>query len=580
MDKKFHGVFLALGASFLFGLPMLSYAQRDTAEAIVGIGEASSLMTKASLPGVLDEDAHRGVKFSDFSAIRAFYEARGNMPLWTDDSNHVTGLVALLKDSWTQGLNPADYHVEEIDQITSGMVTPAQRARLELLLTDAVLRYGRDMTGMRVDPASIDQKAEYWRHPMKADEILQTVSASSNPVQAVAGMGPQSKLYRAMRQELIHLASQQADPQSEAKITFGGTMFKPGQHHKDVPALRARMNVAYNPARGPENLYDDDLSAAVMAFQKSHNLEPDGVIGPKTLVLLNRTVKDRVRQIVANMERIRWMEPKQPQRYIIVNIPSQMLWAVEDGKVAEEMPVVVGMPTRPTKSFKTEIIGVRFNPNWTVPMSIKMADMLPKLQQDPYALSDRGIDIIQAHAGTIDPGTVDWQNISKSEMRQFRMVQSPGEHNALGQIRVLMPNDYDIYLHDTNHRDLFVKDERLLSSGCVRLSEPRKIARFVLAHKEGWNDDKMERLLEKGRTADIAIEQKIPVYIVYQTMWFDGNGQLVYGSDVYGQDKKLLDVLTARKAFDLDKGVQTAQAAAPDAGARMAGGSSLLASVQ
>lgn len=590
-NNKICSIFLAFGVGFVFGLPLLSYAPRSAADDFSGMLGAGHLLASTSLSGVMDEDAARaGVDFYDFETIRAFYESRDNKPLWTSDAAHVKDMVALLRDSWSHGLNPADYHLAEIERILSvPLASQASRARLELILSDAALRYGRAMTGMRIAPASIGQKAEYWRKPLTSEQVMDAVAEGKDPARALGDLAPRSKLYKSMRDELIRLVHERGDP-AHGPVEFGKGLFRPGQSHKAVPALRAALRVPHDES-APAQLYDDNLAAAVMTFQRRHNLQADGILGPKTLALLNRTPEDRIRQVIANMERIRWMEPKQPSRYIIVNIPSQMLWAVEDGKVAEEMPVVVGMPSRPTQVFSTEIVGVRFNPNWTVPLSIKMKDMLPKLQQDPYALSDKGIDIIQGagrNSMTIDPGTVDWNRISRSDMRQFRMVQAPGANNALGHFRVLMPNDYDIYLHDTNNHKVFAQEERLLSSGCVRMSDPEKIARFILTKKEGWNDEKMKTVLDRGRTADIGISERIPVYIVYQTMWFDGNGELVYGADVYGHDKKLVRALAARKAYgfpdiqvaarDTDEGHRVADATSS---AREQGdGAARLASVQ
>jgi murein L,D-transpeptidase YcbB/YkuD len=231
---------------------------------------------------------------------------------------------------------------------------------------------------------------------------------------------------------------------------------------------------------------------------------------------------------------------------VLVNIPSQTLWAVEDGQIAAKMAVVVGKPERPTKAFRAQITGIRFNPTWTVPPNIKTKDMLPLLQEDPHALSDRGIEFIEgdgAGARTIDPAGIDWKNISKGELARIRMVQSAGDHNALGRIRVLMPNEYDIYMHDTNHPEFFNMSQRTESSGCIRLSQPADMARFVLAQNKGWSDEKMNALIEAGKTVEVPAAERFPVFVLYQTVWPDGDGGLVYGADIYGEDRRLLKAL-------------------------------------
>ncbi len=530
----------------LLCLPVLSYADYH----------GDSGLSEKSLTDVLAVNLLEGVRVSDAPAIRAFYAARENHPFWLgyDSSQRkIKDTLSVLKDSWTHGLNPDTYHATEIESlIKAPHLSKKNRVRLELLLTDGAMHYGRDVTGMRVDPAAVRQKAEFWRQPMAGEKVMAAVSQAKNPAQALAGLAPHTKIYNALRSELLRLANERNDYERFLPIDFKLTMFRPGERHREVPALRGRMGLIYNPENGPENFYDDQLAAAVMKFQKQHGLDADGIIGSKTLALLNRTNRGQMEQIVANLERLRWMDQELPERYIVVNIPSQTLWAIEKDRIVHKMPVVVGMPVRQTRDFKTEITGIRFNPTWTVPTGIKQADMLPKLKENPLALVEKGIELFRGHgrnAPTIDPESVNWNNISRAELNHINMVQVPGDHNALGRVRVLMQNEFDIYLHDTNHPELFDKDDRTASSGCIRLSQPRKIASFVLSRNKGWTDAEMDYLIETGKTVEVPAEQKLPVYIVYQSIWMDDREQLVYGSDVYKRDRKLIEVLGAMNGF-------------------------------
>jgi murein L,D-transpeptidase YcbB/YkuD len=295
-------------------------------------------------------------------------------------------------------------------------------------------------------------------------------------------------------------------------------------------------------------------------------MNPDGIIGPKTLALLNQPPRARMEQIVANMERMRWMDQERPDRYVLVNIPQQMLWAVDKGRVAMQMAVVVGQVDRPTKAFKTQITGVRFNPHWTVPQSIKMKDFLPSLQEDRTVLARKGIDLYRIEDGQrvyIDPAGVDWSQVSASDMSRFHMVQASGDGNSLGLIRVLMPNDYDIYLHDTNHRDLFAKNERFFSSGCIRLSDPVSMARFVLADTKLWRDEDMQQVVARGTQKDVMIAHPLQIYITYLTVWPGQGGRLTFGNDIYGQDRQLIGAMDAAHAYwlPIPKAQKTAAAA-------------------
>lgn len=504
-----------------------------------------TLLTDAIAHGGID-----GAKFADGKSMGDFYTRRGNQRYWTDHAK-AQAVLAILDESWTQGLNPQKYHVQVLHTLIDDVGQfRAGQSKVDLLLTDAVIRYGRDVSGMRIDPSRIDQRAQYWRQAQKAEEILKSLEGTAEPERFIAGMAPRDALYTLLRKEMIRVSKEGAAYDSVLPMKFGRAYFRPHSRSKAVPALRMRLGVKHDVKNSKEDYYDDRLAAAVMAFQKQHNLKPDGIIGGKTLALLNQSRRERMQQLVANLERLRWLDQHIPSRYVLVNIPSQTLWAVEDGKVAFKMPVVVGKPDRPTHTFRADITGIRFNPTWTVPMGIKIKDMLPQLQEDPNALADKGIDIME-DGESIDPSSIDWENISRSELNHIRMVQSAGDHNALGRIRVLMPNEFDIYLHDTNHPEFFNLVERTASSGCIRLSQPEQMARFVLAHNKGWSDKKMNALIAKGTTSEVPVAEKLPVYIIYQTLWKSDDGSLIYGPDVYGEDKRLVNALSAINGYIL-----------------------------
>ena len=507
-------------------------------------------------------------KLSDSGAINAFYELRDHKPFWTGSRNNTEktrGVLTLLQDAWTHGLNPAEYHVDEISDLLSA--EDIDSTRLELLMTDAVARYGRDMTGMRVNAAAANEYAKFWRQPLAFADVLTRLSASENAKNTLEDLAPQNAFYDRLREELVRMNRERASYDDVLPIKLTGKTFYPGDHSAGVVSLRKRLGVEHDSDMGPENFYDDRTASALMKFQRENGLDADGVIGPKTLELLNRSNRDQMEQVIANLERLRWMDEQKPDRYIMVNIPSQRLWAVDNGNVVHEMDVIVGKPERQTKAFKAEVQGIRFNPKWNVPMGIKMKDFLPKLQQDSSYLAQKGIEIYEGSGSsrrTVDPASVDWSAMSRGEMSRLSMVQRQGANNALGRIRVLMPNDFDIYLHDTNTPEYFEKTQRTLSSGCVRLSHPEDIARFVLSRNEGWSDEKMEAMIERGATSEVAAAAPFPVYIVYQTMWLDGDGRLVYGADVYKQDRRLIKVLAQGNDFHIPESAGTRLAVASD----------------
>lgn len=512
----------------------------------------------ASMRGALDAGQIDALEFRDTAAMVSFYAERDGRTLWIDPrgNSHKKAAAVLhaLDSAWTHGLNPANYHAGEIAALLAAS-NPGEKAQLELLVSDAVIRYAHDMTGLRLPASAIRQDPQFWRKPMDAYQALKTISDSEDIQSSLDRFVPHDALYQRLRQELIALAESPDRAYEEyLPISFSGATLRPGDLHKGVINLRARMGLAHDPAYGAERKYDDNLAAAVMDFQHRNGLIADGVIGPKTLEVLNRTTREKMDQIVANMERLRWLDAEKPDRYILVNIPSATLWAVENGNVALEMPVIVGRPERATKSFVTQISGVRFNPKWTVPPTIKSQDFLPKLIEDPTYLQNKGIEVSQLIDGkryTLDSTAIDWSTVTKQDLKSLRMVQGAGDNNALGRVRVLMDNPYDIYLHDTNSPEYFKKTDRTLSSGCIRLSDPEAVANFILKGNAGWSGQRMDNIIASGRTSEISAAEKIPVYILYQTIWQGEGGELVYGPDVYKQDRRLIETMNSLKAYHI-----------------------------
>ena len=494
----------------------------------------SPSMAQPTISASLEE-----LKLHNPELLQTFYEERGMRTIWlrgaTDFQPRAKAALDLLQNSWTHGLNPENYHVPRLMEMAA-MKGGMDRKQFDLLLSDGVIRYARDLTGMRGKHNPNDRADKYWRQPMDAQQILEEVVESGDPVNKLKTLEPNGKLYQALREELVMLGGMLQNDKP-VKIPAG---FKPGQSHADIVTMREKIGSMASVTH-PE-IYDDELASEIMKLQRSYGQRADGILRAETLSAINRPVKDKMMQIIANMERLRWMEQGRPDRYILVNIPSASLWAVEDGEVKMEMPVIIGKTARPTYSFKTEITGVRFNPNWTVPPTIKNKDFLPMLQQDPEALNKRGIRITY-QGQLVDPTKVDWSTVTSKGLSQVKMIQNPGDDNPLGKVRVIMENPYNIYLHDTNHRELFDADERALSSGCIRVQQPEKLADFILKDNKEWSWNGMQKMIDSGRMRDVKSEHTTPVYITYQTIWLDSEGKLIYGRDVYGQDANLGEIL-------------------------------------
>lgn len=498
-----------------------------------------------------------GFKGDEIAALNSFYVLRGSQPYWIkgdSDYNKINLFLSTLDDAWTHGLNPERYHVGRIRTHLNEQ-SHISSARAELLLTAAFMRYARDLSGKRIDSSALRMRAEDWVRPLNAEEAVNLLTTNSGSFeQLLAGLFPQSKLYDAMRKALIALVNEHDFVEGDlAEPIRPGGLLKPGWSHKSVKTIKARLDVDYSM---DPYLYDAALEAAVTEFQKQNRLNADGVIGPSTLAALNTTREDKIHALIANMERLRWLPDDLGRRYVLVNIPSSRLWAIENGKVALDMKVIVGSPWRQTRSFVTEIKGVRLNPTWTIPPTIKRHDILPKVREDKTFLEERNIGIYKGYGRnrvSIDPGSIDWNALSWHEARGYQLVQAPGENNPLGRYRVLMPNPYSIYLHDTNHPELFDQTERALSSGCVRVSDPEKLSDFIMKGHRDWNRRRHHEILASLEKTDLELDHTIPVYLLYQTIWQDDQGGLIYGQDIYKRDRDLIEALAAIDGFKIPR---------------------------
>ncbi len=488
-------------------------------------------------------------RFRDATGMGEYYQAKDFAPLWLtrDGKPNADAKTAIgaLETSWTHGLNPLNYHVDTLrPALEEGRVM--NPADFELLLSDAVIRYGRALTGMRVTPASVGQTGQYWQPPMRGVDILNWMSKNAGSTQsALNKLAPQGSLYKKLREELVKTLAE-PDEKPRKPVRIDGNL-RPGSRHEAVAIVREYLGVQTIPSEGAD-YYDDALAKKVMVFQEEHGFAPDGIIGPSTQKILNLSRLAKINQLVANLERQRWMDRVKPAKYVMVNIPSATLWAVEKGDTTLQMRVIVGKENRPTNSFKTTISGVRFNPTWTVPPTIKKEDYLPKLAQDPEYLTKRGIEIRQ-DGKTIDPVTVDWANLPWEQASSLSMVQNPGVTNPLGRVRVLMANNYNIYLHDTNDRSVFARNSRTLSSGCIRVEKPEELANFIMKENEGWSTSVMQALFDAGKMRDIRAANPIPVYLVYNTIWETDAGKMIYGYDLYSLDDQLVNAIKGIDGF-------------------------------
>jgi L,D-transpeptidase YcbB len=293
--------------------------------------------------------------------------------------------------------------------------------------------------------------------------------------------------------------------------------------------------------------FDDTVAEAVKRFQVRHGLASTGTVTPRTLAAMNVPVQKRIHQLEASLERVQNMNFGFGQRYVVVNIPATFAEAVEDDKVVRRYRVIVGKTEKPSPTLTTEITAVVLNPTWTVPSSIAKTEISAHMRKDPSYLSRMHMDVLDAHNQPIDPGSVDW---SGAHTPNFTVRQANGAFNALGAVKIDMPNSYSVYMHDTNQRNLFNDDYRFDSHGCSRVDNVRDLATWLLSEEmPKWTRAAVDAAIATGAHQEVALPKKVPVAWIYLTAWMTKDQTVQFRNDIYAQDEQLLEATAEEAAF-------------------------------
>lgn len=478
-------------------------------------------------------------------ALIAYYADNAGELLWLGNER-APAFIETLRAAAEDGLDPASYPADQLGNLYDAIPATDDRGRaiIELHFSAAFLEYASDLKVGRFLPRKIDPNFFLQKKEINQLAALIGLETAASLEDFLIDWQPSTGDYAALRATL-------ADYRALARaggwptVPMGDTL-KPGMTDPRVPALRARLAVTDGASPdapvGAEDLYDDELVAIVQMFQARHGLEVDGLAGRATIVALNVPVEDRIEDIVVAMERWRWMPDDLGNKYVMVNIAGFELKRVENDQVQEKMAVVVGKPYHRTPVFSDKIKYLEFNPYWNVPSSIAIKEELPKLQKNPAARAAAGFEAVQGD--TVYPLTsINWNRYGPGNF-PFRLRQRPGPKNALGRVKYMFPNEYNIYLHDTPSRSLFSRAERAFSHGCIRLSRPLEFAPPVLADGgvPGWDLARVNQVVATGKRTVVNLEEPLPVHITYFTAWVD-RGVPNFRADVYEQDEKLIAAL-------------------------------------
>lgn len=502
---------------------------------------------------------------------RRFYSAAGFRAMWTTDDGQPTSdaaeAAALFAEAGLDGLSSADYATDQPQAIATALNvavhTPPVRARFDVGMTTAVLRYFRHVHVGRVDPESSGFRM------IKPDNQHDFVAALESALEghrvrrAAAELAPPFQLYQRLRDALARYRALATEAPAPFRLT-GLPKIEPGQEFDGAPALAHRLSLLGDmdadedapvaTASSGGALYDESLAEGVRRFQRRHGLTPDGVIGKSTMAALNVPLADRVRQIEFALERLRWLPHIGPGRFIAVNIPMFRLWAWDDvrsgGAPAFVSDVIVGRaPGTRTPVLASALTHLVLRPYWNVPASIARGELIPAWRKDSSYFDAHNLEIVAGQTDDATPVPATADAVAELERGRLRLRQRPGPDNSLGLVKFIFPNEENVYLHATPATQLFGRSRRDFSHGCVRVENPVGLAEWLLAGDAEWNRSRITAAMQGARPLSVNVSPPVQVVLFYITAAvMPEDGTLAFAEDIYGHDALLAQALDRRAA--------------------------------
>jgi murein L,D-transpeptidase YcbB/YkuD len=493
--------------------------------------------------------------------LASFYKDRKANPAWFSKGSPVAGAWQLLdavRKCRLEGLDPSDYHVRSLDsllRLTNRNVYWQRRAAsssiadLDLLLSDAYLKLSRHLLSGRVRPKMPQDIWHVGREKIDpAGYLDRTLRERLDVRVSLQLLTPPQPEYGKMKYWLGEY--RRIESEGGWQPVPEGPALGSGSVGPRVTALCARLRAGGDLQGSCGEAFTPALKQALKRFQGSHGLDTTGTADARTLRALNVSIRDRIAQIELNLECWRWLPQDLGERHVRVNIVDYRLGAYEADEEMFSMKVVVGRKEDSTPVFSDRLVSVQLNPSWNVPATIAGKEMLPELQKDPDYLAKHDMELLGGwndSAPVLRPDSIDWSEV-KAEDFNFRIKQKNGDASALGRIKFVLTNPFNIYLHDTPAKQYFDAEKRALSHGCVRVSDPLKLAEWALGPDSGWSQERLTQEIDKGYENFIPVPGKgVPVHILYWTCFVDNQGGLQFRPDVYDWNKRMSAALV-RKA--------------------------------
>lgn len=467
--------------------------------------------------------------------VQVFYKDGGLKTVWINEVNR-KALHKAIEESTQDGLLSSDYNLKTLIEFENNItITEEQCVEYDILLTQSFRKLANHLFKGKLVPYKVYYD---WALPSKnidSNKLLTQAITGNSVHETLAKCRPTHKIYQSLREGLAYLNSLPDDKEFK-DITINGAV-----KLKDSGAVVAEIKnrLVYWKDLDPENaignVYDRKTMKAVKHFQKRHGIYPDGAVSGRTLECLNTSPDKRKQQVIANLERWRWFAYDFGEKALLINIPEFKMAVLENNDTIEVYKIVVGKPQRRTPVLHATLNNLVINPTWTVPPTILKEDLTPSATKDRGYFASHNMKIYK-HRDTIETSPEDWD---PEKADHYRYVQSPGLNNSLGLVKFNFRNSFSVYLHDTNHRELFDRGYRALSSGCVRVQDPLKLAGYVLEKEEAeWTKEKLDEMIALGETKNVGLKKATHVHQLYWTAWMDRGG-LQFRNDIYNLDALL-----------------------------------------
>ncbi|MDN3686802.1 L,D-transpeptidase family protein [Cyclobacterium jeungdonense] len=492
------------------------------------------------------------------STLLTFYFERAFLPGWSEalqPTCKARELLYLIRQAGFDGLVPEDYHLESLNTLfdkdmEGKSLAERELALLDILLSDAFLTYAHHLYKGKVHPEHLNG---IWDIQTKQTEPsvlgrLNRALSGNHVKEELHSLRPKLLVYERMRLSMkkYHGMEKAYEDKNWIPLSIEESL-KVTQRNEHVPHIREKLIFwkdleSYPVIAEQRDFYDSTMAEGVKKFQLRNGLQPDGILGRATIEALNQRPRQLMDKLAVNMERLRWLPDTTLQEFILVNIANYSLDLIRERDTLLHSKVIVGKSYRKTPVFNATMSYLVFSPTWTLPPTILKNDALPAIRKNINYLAQKNMKVIDHSGQEINPNSVDWQQMNGDNF-PYLIRQSPGPQNSLGLVKFMFPNKYSVYIHDTPSRELFYREDRALSSGCIRIEKPFELAQLLLKDQPLWSDERIRSAMNGKKEQIVRLDRKIPVIILYLTFWTDSNHRENIRRDIYDRDIELLKLL-------------------------------------